>query len=202
MLQISGVPGSVFFFRAGSVLAGRSFCQISSGVSVTLDGVAQALGHLGVAVEPHDPLGRGEQRLGLREDRARGREPRRPPAGDLARKLEVLHLVLAHRHQVGAIEQDVGRHQDRIVEQARRDALQVLRLIFELRHALELAQRRDGIEQPHQRRMLRHVRLHEERHARGIDAGAEQSHRHVAGALRQPCGIVAAPVIACRSTTQ
>ena len=46
-------------------------------------------------------------------------ELRVPPAGDLPGQLEMLHLVLADRHQVGAIEQDVGRHQHRIVEQAR-----------------------------------------------------------------------------------
>ncbi len=33
MLQTSGLPGSFRVTRAGSVLAGRSFCQISSGVS-------------------------------------------------------------------------------------------------------------------------------------------------------------------------
>ena len=35
MLQISGVPGSFFVTRAGSVFAGRSLAQISSGVSST-----------------------------------------------------------------------------------------------------------------------------------------------------------------------
>ena len=33
MLHTSGVPGSVFLIRLGSVIAGRSFAQISSGVS-------------------------------------------------------------------------------------------------------------------------------------------------------------------------
>ena len=48
-----------------------------------------------------------------------------PLPGDLAGQLEVLDLILAHRHQVRAIEQDVGRHQHRIVEQPGRDAFEL-----------------------------------------------------------------------------
>ncbi len=36
-------------------------------------------------------------------------------------QLEVLGLVLAHRHLVGPVQQDVGRHQDRVAEQPGRD---------------------------------------------------------------------------------
>jgi hypothetical protein len=39
-------------------------------------------------------------------------------ARDLARELDVRHLVLAHRHLVGAVDQDVGRLQQRIAEKA------------------------------------------------------------------------------------
>ena len=39
-------------------------------------------------------------------------------ARDISRELEVLPLVLAHRHEVRLVEQDVRRHQHGVVEQA------------------------------------------------------------------------------------
>jgi hypothetical protein len=76
------------------------------------------LRHLRLTVEAHDaPRGR-QQRLRLGEERLVGRRERVVPASrDDARQLEVLHLVLAHRHAVGAIEAGCRRLQDRIVEQ-------------------------------------------------------------------------------------
>ena len=100
----------------------------------------------------------------------------------------MLDLVLAHRHQVGAIEQDVRGHQDRIVEQARRDALDLLRLIFELRHPLQLAERRDGVEQPLQLACSGTCDCTNSVARDGIDAGAEQADRHVAGACARRAG--------------
>ena len=38
-------------------------------------------------------------------------------AGNVAADLDVLHLVLAHRHDVGVVDQNVGRHQHGIGEQ-------------------------------------------------------------------------------------
>ena len=50
---------------------------------------------------------------------------------DVARHLEVLLLVLADGHEIGVVEQDVGRHQHRIGEQPviGRDALRDLVLV-------------------------------------------------------------------------
>ena len=191
MLQISGLPGSFFVTRAGSVLAGRSFCQISSGRLQHPDGVAQALRHLGLAVEAHDPLGLGEQRLGLREVILAAAELRVPPARDFPGQLQVLDLVLADRHQVGAVEQDVGGHQDRVVEQPGRNAFEPLRLIFELRHPLQLAERRHRGQQPLQLGVLRHVRLHEQ------DRRAPGRSPRPAG--RSPCPGCAAPAWPART---
>ena len=42
------------------------------------------------------------------------------PLGQVAGQLEVLALVLADRHLVGLVEQDVGGLQDRVGEQADR----------------------------------------------------------------------------------
>jgi hypothetical protein len=41
--------------------------------------------------------------------------------GQIPAQLEVLALVVAHRHGIGVVEHDVGRHQNRIHEQARVD---------------------------------------------------------------------------------
>ncbi len=103
----------------------------------------------------------------------------------------MLDLVLTDRHHVRPVQENVGRHEDRVVQQTRWDALHVLRLIFELRHPLELAQWRHGVEQPHERGVFRYVRLHEQRYARRIDPGTEQAHGHLAGALGQSWRIVA-----------
>ena len=54
-----------------------------------------------------------------------------------------------------------------------------LRLIFELGHPLQLADRRDRVQQPLQFRMLRHMRLNEERRALRIDTRGEQTDRHL-----------------------
>ena len=40
--------------------------------------------------------------------------------GEVAGELDVLLLVVADRHDIGLVEQDVGRHQHRVGEQARR----------------------------------------------------------------------------------
>jgi hypothetical protein len=51
----------------------------------------------------------------------------------------VLSLIVTDRHEIRLVEQDVGRHQDRIIKQTDRDVLLLLtRLVFVLRHALEL----------------------------------------------------------------
>ena len=61
----------------------------------------------------------------------------------------MLLLVVADRHVGGAIEQDVGRHQHRIVVEADGRVLAVLaRLLLELGHAVEPAEPRDAIEHP------------------------------------------------------
>ncbi len=66
-------------------------------------------------------------------------------ARDFARKLDMRHLILTHRHLVGAIDQDVGRLQQRIAEETigrQILVLQLLLLILVGRHPLQPAQRR------------------------------------------------------------
>ena len=185
MLQISGVPGSFLVTRAGSVLAGRSFCQISSGVSSSPMVFPRLLDILAWPSRPMIRLASVSSGLRLGKPVVAGAELRVPLPGDLAGQLEVLSLILAHRHQVRAVEQDVGGHQHRIVEQPGRDTFETLRLIFELRHPLQLADRRDRVEQPLELAVLGDVRLHEQDRALRVDARGEQPDRHVARPLRQ-----------------
>ena len=65
--------------------------------------------------------------------------------GDVARELEMLFLVGADRHVIRVVEQDIGRHQARVGEQAGVDVVGVLcGFILELRHAGELAELRSS----------------------------------------------------------
>ena len=126
MLHISGIPGSFRVTRAGSVLAGLSFCQISSGLSSSPIVLPRLLDILAWPSRPVIRL--ASVRIGLRL----GKEVLSPPElgvplpCNLAGQLEMLYLIFSHRYQIGAIQQDVGRHQDRIVEQPRRHALELL----------------------------------------------------------------------------
>ena len=188
MLHFSGVPGSVRLTRAGSVAAVRSLFQIASSVSRERDRVAEALRHLRLPVEPENLRRRREQRLRLGE---RVAEARVEPAHDLARQLEVLALIFADRHARRAVEQDVGRLQHRIGEEARVDVVGLmLRLVLELRHPAELAERRHRRQHPRQLGVFGHRRLHEQRRAIGIDAAREHVDRHRARARRHLRGLV------------
>ena len=85
---------------------------------------------------------------------------------DVAGQLDVLALVVADRYLLGVVQQDVGRHQDGIVEQADTDRLLPLpafgRLLLELRHASQLTEGRDAVEDPCELRVRAHVALYEE----------------------------------------
>ena len=72
-----------------------------------------------------------------------------------------------------------------VVQQAGRDTFETLRLIFELRHPLQLTDRRDGVEQPLELAVFRDVRLHEQDRALRVDTRGEQPDRHVPRPLRQ-----------------
>ena len=74
----------------------------------------------------------------------------------------MLALVVADRHRVGLVEQDVAGHQDRIGEEPGGDELLLLALVFELRHPA--AARRSSstaAEQPRRFRVRGHVALEE-----------------------------------------
>jgi hypothetical protein len=78
--------------------------------------------------------------------------------GDVARQLEMLLLIFAHRHQVRLIKQDVRGHQHGIVEQADQNVFFLLAgFVLELRHPFEFRQARHAVKQPGKFGMGRHI---------------------------------------------
>jgi hypothetical protein len=107
-------------------------------------------------------------------------------ARDLAREFDVGHLVLAHRHPVGAVDQDVGRLQQRIAEEAVGGEVLVRELFLLVlvgRHALQPAQRRHHRQQQVQLGMLGHLGLDEHGRLRRVDAGRQPVDDHVRGVV-------------------
>ncbi len=113
-------------------------------------------------------------------------EARVEAAGDVAHQLEVLALVLADGHLLGAIGEHVGGLQDRIEEQPGRDELALEHgLVAELVHALQSPELRDARQQPGELGVLVHVALSEEDRARRVEPCGEQDRERVIEALAQ-----------------
>ena len=109
--------------------------------------------------------------------------------GDVAHQLDVLALVLPHRHLVRAVREDVGRHQHGVEEQAGGHELALGDgLVAELVHALELAERGDARQQPGELGVLLDVGLAEQDAALGIEAGRDQQRLEVVAASRSVSG--------------
>ena len=70
-------------------------------------------------------------------------------------QLHVLLLILAHRHQIGLVQQNVRRHQSGIGEQTAVDVVRILGgLVLELGHAAQLAEHGVAVQHPAQLRVL------------------------------------------------
>ena len=95
------------------------------------------------------------------------------PLGNVPRQLDVLPLVVADRHLVGIVQDDVRGHQHRIVEQARDHDLALGRLVLVLRHALKPADRRDAVQYPAALGVLGDVALDEESALVRVQAGSQ-----------------------------
>jgi hypothetical protein len=105
--------------------------------------------------------------------------PRVEPDRDVTRELEMLALVVAHGHAIGVVGEDVGGHEDRVVEQPDAHRLLAPALVLELRHPAQLAHRGDAVQEPGELGVRTHVALHEEHASLRVEARREQQHRGV-----------------------
>ena len=101
------------------------------------------------------------------------------PLGDVAGDLQVLLLVLADRHDVGVVEQDVGRLEHRVGEEPVLGGEPLLDLVLVADALLQPAHRRDGRQEPGQLGRLGHVGLDEQRGPLGVEPQGEQVDEHV-----------------------
>ena len=110
---------------------------------------------------------------------------------DVARQLQMLLLVVADRDVGRAVDEDVGGHQDGIVEEPDRRGLAVLaRLLLELGHPIEPAEPGDAIEDPGEFRVLGDPALVENDIGLRIDAAGEKGRGHLAGRALKLLGLV------------
>ena len=83
-------------------------------------------------------------------------------AGNGMAQLHVLLLILAHRHQIRLVQQNVRRHQAGVREQAAVDIVRILGgLVLELGHPAQLAEHGIALQHPAQLRVLVHMALDE-----------------------------------------
>jgi hypothetical protein len=132
------------------------------------------------AVQAGQARGLGQQRLRLGQHRRVGAIDIVEAARHFTRHLDVRRLVLADRHVGGLVNQDVGRLQQRVAEQAvgRRFAV-LLELVLVAGDALQPAQRRAHRQQREQLGMLGQAALDEQRGLLGVDARGQPVHHHV-----------------------
>ena len=146
------------------------------------------LRHLALGMlQVHDPgADRRERRL---RDDERVAEPAVEPDRDVARELDVLALVVADRDLGRVVQQDVGDHEHRVVEQPdahRLDAGLALlgALVLELGHAAQLAEGGDAVEQPGELGVGADVALHEQQRAVARRARPPSASWRAAGSSR------------------
>ena len=110
----------------------------------------------------------------------------------VAGQLEVLALVLADRHVVRPVEQDVGRLEDRVGEQAdaRGPLPRLRRLVLELGHPPGLAEAGQALQHPRELGVRGDLALHEDRRPLRVDAHRQQLRRGPQGAFAQHLGVV------------
>ena len=106
------------------------------------------------------------------------------------------HLVLAHRHQVGLVDEDVRRLEHRVSEVPVGDDLivdvQIPGLLLEARVALQAGLGHQHREEQVQLRVLLDARLPEDRRELGLEPGGEPVGHHVERVLPQPRDVLVA----------
>ena len=104
----------------------------------------------------------------------------------------MLTLIVADRHLVGVVEQDVGGHESRIGEQPAGDeaSLALGGLVLELRHPRQLSIGDGTLHHPCQLWMLGNVALDEDRRHLRVDAGSEERGGQGDSALADDAGLL------------
>ena len=92
---------------------------------------------------------------------------------DIAGEFEVLRLVVAHRDDAGLVEQDVGGHQDGVLQQAVADGFLFGGLRLVLRHALQPADGGDAGEHPGEFGVRGNGGLHHDGAILRVDSGGQ-----------------------------
>ena len=110
-------------------------------------------------------------------------------AGQVARHFDMLDLVLADGHDVGVIDQDVGRHEHRIGEQPGVGAEPAGLLVLVGNAAFQQAHGRAAEQDPAELGHLGHVRLQEQRGPIRIEPQGQQIERRVERVAPQLRGI-------------
>ena len=182
-------PASVSGSGSGSVRALRILSAMASASSVRLIRLMSEGSDFDIFFVPsrkrHHPRRRAlDHRLGQREevDAVVVVELGRDVAGEL----DVLLLVLAHRHVGGVVEQDVGRHQRRIGESPSEEFsgfLPALSLNWVIRFSQPMPG--DAVEDPGELGVRRHLGLVEEDRALRVEAAGDVGRGQLAGGLAQ-----------------
>jgi hypothetical protein len=108
--------------------------------------------------------------------------------GEVAGQLDVLALVVADRHPLRAVQEDVRGHQRRVCQERGPGRRLVAPLLLELDHPVQLAGVRRALEQVRQLRVRRHPALHEQRGL--VETGGQQQRRRLLHERAQPRRVV------------
>ena len=147
--------------------------------------IESALAHLlGRIIQSHDPGSRLHE-PSVRNHECVLAEPVVDPDGDIPAKLDVLFLVIADRNHIRIVEEDIGRHQDRIGQKACSNRFLAAALGLELGHAVELSGVAAAAEDPSQLRVSADGGLDEDDGFLRIDADGHIEGRHIQDVLSQ-----------------
>ncbi len=139
-------------------------------------------------IQPHDA--RAHRRQLRRGHHERFAVQRIESLRDVARQLQMLRLIVAHRHDRGLVQQNIGGHQHRVLQQPVADCLLALRLGLVLRHALQPSDRGHARQHPRELGVRRNRRLHHQRRMLRIDADREQHARQLLDLRPQLTGLL------------
>ncbi len=167
-----------------------------------IDRVVVRLAHL-AAVQAEQLGGLGQQRFRFGEHAA---VEMVEAAGDLAGDFQMRQLVLADRHAGGLVEDDVGRHQHRVAEEAEGGKILGLQVVLHLlvgRAALQPGDRRDHRQDQVQLGMMRHQTLAEDDAFFRIKTEGDPVQHHLADTLAAMPEVSAYSVVSeCQSATK